>query len=201
MCCGPCSVVPLKQTLKGSLEVCGFFYNPNIHPRTEFIKRLESVRKLSRLLELAVISHDEYDPAPYFARLGGTDKKSIPTEQRCASCYHERLRYTAKTAKQRGFDFFTTSLLYSKYQNHELIVDMGLDMERKFGIPFYYEDFREGWKSGIEESRSMELYRQKYCGCIFSLVERELHKRADSSSAKEAKASSGRAVMGLTDKK
>ena len=190
MCCGPCSVYPLKQLLghdaakgdgaKGDaakIDVSGFFYNPNIHPRAEFLKRLDAVKKLSALMELNVICEEQYEPTPFFAGLPGTNKKKVQKDLRCTHCYSIRLEMTARAASNHGYDFFTTSLLYSKYQNHELIVELGLDMEGRYGVPFYYEDFRVGWRDGITESKELGLYRQNYCGCVFSKAERGLFKR------------------------
>ncbi len=174
MCCGPCSIYPLRNILGRDIEVHGFFYNPNIHPFEEFKRRIEAAKKLAGLMEIDAIFHEDYEPRPFFCGLPGIDKKRLPKEERCAHCYALRLDRTARTARDHGFDFFTSSLLYSKFQDHEGIISLGLDMEQKYRIPFYYEDFREGWKEGIQESRRMGLYRQKYCGCIFSRIERGL---------------------------
>ena len=176
MCCGPCSIVPLTEIAGPSLDVCGFFYNPNIHPRAEFEKRLGAVKKLAALMDLNVLTDDEYDPRPYFDGLPGTNNLALPKDDRCNHCYSIRLDKAAQTAKKFGFDYFTSSLLYSKYQNHESIIEMGLDAEARYGVPFFYEDYRSGWRRGIDESKDMGLYRQKYCGCVFSFVERGLQK-------------------------
>ncbi len=170
MCCGPCSIYPLKRILEESYQVVGFFYNPNIHPEEEFRKRLEAVKRLSELMALEVILFEDYRPQPFFDGVDrGEDK-----EARCSHCYTIRLEKTAETAKELGFDCFSSSLLYSRYQSHELICELGSRLADKYSIPFYYEDFRAGWRAGIEESKKMSLYRQKYCGCIFSKIERGL---------------------------
>ncbi len=91
---------------------------------------------------------------------------------RCRICYHERLTTTAHIAKHGKFDAFSTTLLYSKFQNHELIKSVGEATGKKVGVKFYYHDFREGWKEGIEESKRRNMYRQQYCGCIYSEKER-----------------------------
>jgi len=173
ICCGPCSIYPLKKIFsEGSFKISGFFYNPNIHPLQEFKKRLESVKTLARLMDVDVVCFEDYDPLPYFSVLAGTDKKSIPRDERCESCYGLRLEKTAQFAYLRGYGGFSTSLLYSRYQNHEQIISLGLYMGEKYGVPFYHEDFRTGWKEGITASKEMGLYRQKYCGCVFSKYER-----------------------------
>jgi hypothetical protein len=174
MCCGPCSIYPLKKVLAGKYEVYGFFYNPNIHPRAEFIKRLDAAKKLASLMELSVIFHEDYEPEVYFDGLSGVDKKSLPLAQRCANCYRLRLRKTAEAAKAEGFDYFTSSLLYSTFQNHESIIKEAREAELASGVKFFYEDFREGWFEGIADSKEMELFRQNYCGCIFSKADRGL---------------------------
>jgi len=174
MCCGPCSIYPLRRVLEGKYEVHGYFYNPNIHPRKEFIKRLEATKKLATLMQLPVIFSEDYEPEPFFAGLSGTDKKTLPLTERCTHCYRLRLQATAEAAKAGGFEFFSSSLLYSTFQNHESIIEEARIAEQKSGVRFFYEDFREGWQAGIEASKDMELFRQNYCGCIFSKGDRGL---------------------------
>ncbi|MEE9613369.1 MAG: epoxyqueuosine reductase QueH [Thermodesulfobacteriota bacterium] len=174
ICCGPCAIYPVKEILKGKLEVWGYFFNPNIHPREEFRKRLDAVRTLAEKMSLPVICNDEYSPELFFRSIPGPRKHETPRAERCARCYSLRLDRTADAARKRGFDFFSSSLLYSKYQDHETIISAGLDMEHKYGVPFYYDDFRPGWKEGITHSREMGLYRQNYCGCVYSKKERGL---------------------------
>jgi predicted adenine nucleotide alpha hydrolase (AANH) superfamily ATPase len=162
MCCGPCSVWPLKKLLEGNIEVWGFFYNPNIHPREEFLKRLEAAKLLASYMGIKAVFVEEGSPyAP----------PSLPSPRRCIGCYRLRLEKTAETAKNMGFEFFSTSLLYSRRQSHEAAAAIGFDTAGKYGISFYYEDFRAGWRRGIEESRRLRLYRQKYCGCEMSRME------------------------------
>ena len=92
--------------------------------------------------------------------------------ERCNYCYHDRLRSTALLAKRGKFDYFTTTLLYSKHQKHDVIRSMGESIGKSVGVPFYYQDYRIGWKEGIECSKQIGLYRQQYCGCIYSEKER-----------------------------
>ena len=87
-------------------------------------------------------------------------------------CYEDRLKKTAMLAKRGKFDYFTTSLLYSKFQKHDIIRMVGETVAKSVGVPFYYRDFRIGWKEGVEESKRLGLYRQAYCGCIYSEKER-----------------------------
>jgi len=163
--------------LEGRYEVEGFFYNPNIHPIGEFRKRLEAAKELARLMDMPALFCEEYDPRAFFNPLRadtGLFAAGTPKAERCGHCYAVRLDRTAREAKLKGFDFFSSSLLYSRYQNHEEIRVLGLAMQQRHGVPFFYGDFREGWREGIDESRRMGLYRQKYCGCIYSRMERGL---------------------------
>jgi len=170
VCCANCAIYPLKRLEQDSLEVFGFFYNPNIHPFQEYLRRLKTVESFFKSQGTKLIVQDEYD-------LEGFLRKVVFREEnRCLYCYHRRLEATARTAKKSRFDAFTTTLLQSKHQNHELIKEVGESLARRFGVPFHYEDFRTGWKEGIEVSKKMDLYRQHYCGCIYSERERYLGK-------------------------
>lgn len=177
MCCGPCSIVPLKEVLKERAEVWGYFHNPNIHPRAEFQKRLNAAKKLASIMRLKVLFDEEYTPRAFIKGVKATGDGSRAFGERCVYCYSSRLEAVAKKAAELGFDAFTSSLLYSRYQDHEDIKRAGREFAEKYGVEFFYEDFRTGWIEGIEESRRLELYRQKYCGCIYSKVERAEEKR------------------------
>jgi hypothetical protein len=172
MCCGPCSIIPLKSVLSGEYEVWGFFFNPNISPRAEFNKRLEGVRRLSRLMDLDLISIDIYKVEDFLRDREGTLLRELDKEERCNHCYDIRLDATARAAAREGFDMFTSSLFYSRYQNHDLMKEIAVGYGKKYGVELFYRDFREGWQDGIRESKEMGLYRQQYCGCIFSWMER-----------------------------
>lgn len=187
ICCGPCAVYPLKKILAGKIDVCGFFFNPNIHPYTEYRKRLEAVKILAERMDVEMIYSDEYNLEEFLsnaimaqsaaqdAGLSYDSEANVSRynkKARCGYCYSLRLEATAKAAKENNFDYFTSSLLYSKYQDHELIKGIGIGIGEKLSIPFYYDDFRIGWKQGIKESKEIGLYRQQYCGCIFSEKER-----------------------------
>ncbi|MBW2010951.1 MAG: epoxyqueuosine reductase QueH [Deltaproteobacteria bacterium] len=166
ICCGPCAIYPLKVLKTKGLDVMGFYYRHNIHPFTECVKRQETLRSYAESINLPVIYQEGYD-------LEGFLQKMIFREsKRCSVCYHERLRSTALIAKRGKFNYFSTTLLYSKFQKHDMIRSMGESIGKSVGVPFYYHDFREGWKEGIEESKRLEMYRQQYCGCIYSEKER-----------------------------
>jgi hypothetical protein len=147
-------------------DIHGFFYNPNIHPLAEHNLRLDSVKKFLETTGIPATIHDEYDVEEYFRRVVYRENN------RCSACYHLRLEKAARAAAGYGFDAFTTSLLVSPHQKHDLIREIGQSVGIECGIEFYYEDFRRGWSQTREMSREMGLYRQKYCGCIYSEKER-----------------------------
>jgi len=167
MCCGPCSIFPLSQ-LEKEWEVTGFFYNPNIHPYTEYKKRMETAEEYAKSKNLRFIKIDEYNLEEFLRNA------AFRESQRCVGCYSVRLERAASVAKSGGYDGFTSSLLVSPFQKHELIKKIGEEAGKKYGIEFYYEDFRVGYKEGTEKSRELEMYRQQYCGCIYSEKERYL---------------------------
>ncbi|MDP3283984.1 MAG: epoxyqueuosine reductase QueH [Desulfobacterales bacterium] len=168
ICCAPCSIYPVKILRSEGMNPAGFFYNINIHPYTEYIKRRDALAQYAKLTGLEVIFRDDYD-------LEGFLRATVFREaNRCAFCYFERLNAAACYAKEAGYDSFTTTLLYSIYQKHDMIKEIGESAGKSAGIPFYYRDFRPGWKEGVNESKRLELYRQKYCGCIYSEKERYL---------------------------
>ncbi|MEI6261375.1 MAG: epoxyqueuosine reductase QueH [Deltaproteobacteria bacterium] len=165
-CCAPCAIYPIETLRKDSIEVMGFFYRHNIHPYTECLKRQETLTAFAESIDFKVIFQNGYD-------LEGFLQRAVFRESsRCEICYHDRLRTTAIVAKKGNFDSFSSSLLYSKFQNHEMIRAIGESVGKIVGIPFYYLDFRGGWKYGIETSKRLGLYRQQYCGCIYSEKER-----------------------------
>ncbi|PIP39039.1 MAG: hypothetical protein COX19_09415 [Desulfobacterales bacterium CG23_combo_of_CG06-09_8_20_14_all_51_8] len=166
ICCGPCAVYPVDRLRQDGHEVMGFFFRHNIHPYTECLKRQQTLETYAGQIDLKVIYQQGYD-------LEGFLQKIIYRENnRCPICYHERLSATARLAEKSKFDAFSTTLLYSKFQNHDLIRSMGESLGKSFGIPFYYEDFRTGWKEGIQQSKALNMYRQQYCGCIYSEKDR-----------------------------
>ena len=170
VCCANCAIYPLSRLGQGKTEVFGFFYNPNIHPYQEYQRRRETVESFFRSRGTRLIIQDDYD-------LEGFLRDVVFREgNRCSYCYHRRLEKAAMAAKKGRFDAFTTTLLHSKHQKHEEIREIGESLGRRLGVPFYYEDFRAGWKDGIEASKKLGLYRQQYCGCIYSEKERYLGK-------------------------
>ena len=159
-------------------ELTGFFFNPNIHPYQEYQKRLESLKQYSEKVGLRMLYRDEYLLEEFLKNV------SHRVEERCRYCYMTRLEATAQEAKKKGFDRFSTTLLQSTHQNHALIRETGERVASEIGIPFYYEDFRQGWRRGVEVSKAMGLYRQQYCGCIYSEKERFWNKNKMSNVAR-----------------
>jgi predicted adenine nucleotide alpha hydrolase (AANH) superfamily ATPase len=168
ICCAPCAVFPIKYLKANHPEyaVYGYFYNPNIHPYQEFARRLETLKNFSPIADFELITNESYG-LEYFLDEVINDK-----ENRCNICYEMRLKSTAALAKKEGFDAFTTTLLISPYQNHERIIETAEKIAQEEKIKFCYFDFRAGWQEGVDISRELKMYRQPYCGCIFSEMER-----------------------------
>ena len=166
LCCGPCSIYPVEVLRKEGADVMGFFYKNNIHPYTECLRRQEALEKYAAQINLRVIHQEGYDLEGFIQNLVYREA------DRCRHCYHDRLRTTALIAKRGKFDYFSSTLLYSKFQKHEMVRSIGESVAKSVGIPFFYQNFREGWKEGLEKSKELEMYRQQYCGCIYSEKER-----------------------------
>jgi len=155
------------ETLRAEgAEVVGYFFNHNIHPYREYRRRLETVYHYAYLARLDLVCHDEYLLEEFLAATAAR-----PAE-RCRYCYVSRIDRAAKTAAELGHDAFTTTLLYSRYQQHDLIRQEGELAAERHGVRFLYDDYRRGWRHGIEVSQQMGLYRQQYCGCIYSEKDR-----------------------------
>jgi predicted adenine nucleotide alpha hydrolase (AANH) superfamily ATPase len=170
ICCGPCALYPLHALRSAGHQVTGFFYNHNIHPYLEYARRLESVRDMADRESLPLIARDDYDLDVFLANV------AIEFEKRCDYCYESRMKKAAAAAAENGFEAFSTSLLYSRHQRHDEIRMAGERSSKEQSILFHYEDFRSGWQQGIKMSKEMGLYRQQYCGCIYSERDRYLPK-------------------------
>jgi predicted adenine nucleotide alpha hydrolase (AANH) superfamily ATPase len=167
VCCGPCALGP-QETLKVErVQLTGYWYNPNIHPYSEYQRRLMTAGFLFGKLQIPLIEEE----AGFFDFLSGLvaaqrDKK------RCLFCWQRRLEKTALAAKARGLDGFTTTLLASSHQDHQALKELGLEIGRKTGTVFFYRDFRVDGKEALAKSRGLGLYHQNYCGCLYSEWER-----------------------------
>jgi len=166
ICCAPCSIYPVKVLKEMDMDIMGFFYRYNIHPFQECMKREETLTQYSESIGLKVIYQADYKIEKFLQSIVFREK------ERCRYCYYDRLKATALVAKKGKFEGFTTTLLYSKFQNHELIRQTGEALAKNYGLKFFYHDFREGWKLGIEESKRLKMYRQQYCGCVYSEKDR-----------------------------
>jgi hypothetical protein len=165
VCCAPCFCYP-SRALKKEHELTGYWYNPNIQPYSEYLRRLETLKIFEKLENMHVIYNEEYNIHDWLKKATTVDE--LDNVKRCEFCYMQRLSKVAKYAKDQNFDTFSTSLLYSPYQKHEIVKELGEKMALKYDIKFYYEDFRDHYKEGQEIAKSLKLYRQKYCGCLFS---------------------------------
>ena len=168
ICCAPCANAPVAKLREDGVDVTGFWYNPNIHPFTEYRARRNCLREYAQTIELPLIEKNDYALRPFVREvaedIGG----------RCVKCYEMRLFETAKAAKENGFDSFTSSLFISPYQNHALMRDVAERAAAQYGVEFLYRDFRPYFKDGQNFAREHGFYMQKYCGCVFSEEERYL---------------------------
>ena len=169
ICCGPCAIMPIRVLLERGFAVTGWFYNPNIHPLEEYLRRREGAVAVARAHGIPLVFSDdmpEYGVEPWcrsaFAHEGG----------RCAFCRESRFEAVARKAVASGLTVFTSSLLYSRHQNHQGMIKAGERAAAIYGGSFLYHDFRAFWNQGIQASKELGIYRQQYCGCVFSEEER-----------------------------
>jgi len=170
ICCAHCAAYTVDYWKKQGYAVTGFWYNPNIHPYTEHEARLAAVRQFAQETALPLFEAPGYDMPEYFRRVAGHE------DQRCRHCFILRLAVTAREAKKRGFDAFTSTLLISPHQKHDLLREIGEQSASAFEIEFLYADLRKHYSDSRHMTKPMELFRQQYCGCIYSEVERYLEK-------------------------
>jgi predicted adenine nucleotide alpha hydrolase (AANH) superfamily ATPase len=166
ICCAPCSIYPVRILREADHDIMGYFYGSNIHPYSEYLRRRQTLIEYAETIDLKMILSETYDLEHFLRNVVYREK------QRCLFCYEERLRTTALMARRGKFDAFSTTLLYSKFQKHDTIRSIGTSVAQEVGIPFVYQDFRQGWKEGVRTSKAMGMYRQQYCGCIYSEKER-----------------------------
>jgi len=165
-CCGPCSIAILDKFAKEQQDIISYFFNPNIHPFTEHKARKNAWLELMQQTQTEHILDASYPLEDWLKQV------AQEYEDRCGFCYAIRLKAAAKVAKENSCTAFTTSLLISPYQKHDIIKEIGETIGKIEGIPFYYEDFRPLFKPGQQMAREVNLYMQKYCGCIYSEKER-----------------------------
>ena len=167
ICCAPCSVECIDALREEGMELHGYWYNPNIQPYTEYRARRDTLVEYAKRVELPLKLADEYDLRAWVRMLPSLD-------DRCGACYASRLERAAAYAAEHGFEAYSTTLLISPYQRHELIRETGERIGREHGVEFLYRDFRPRFREGQRRAREMGLYMQKYCGCVFSEEERYL---------------------------
>lgn len=175
-CCAPCSSYVLEY-LSQYFLITVFYYNPNIYPENEFFKRVEEQQRLIKEMPLANpvgFIEKGYDPREFYEAVKGLEHISEGGE-RCYECYRLRLKKTAELAKELGFDYFTTTLSISPYKNAQWINQLGEELAEKYGVRHLTSDFKKknGYKRSVEISNMYRMYRQNYCGCVFSMKERE----------------------------
>ncbi len=166
ICCAVCIAAPIKRLKESGIELTGYVYNPNIHPLIEFRRRIKALKVFEESEPFPVIYEQEYGLEEYL------DKVNFKGADRCGECYNLRLETTAKYAKENQFDAFSTTLLFSVHQNHEKIKSLGFEIAQRVGITFEYYDYRHLVKESQEIVSRRKIYKQSYCGCIFSEHER-----------------------------
>ena len=168
ICCAPCSTYTIDRLRQIGFDVTGFWHNPNIQPWQEHERRRASLEGYAGRIGLPMIWRPGYDFVAFLRRLSGQEA----FRRRCALCYEMRLSETARQARAGGFDAFTTTLLISPHQDQALLRQMGESLGRAEGVAFYFENFRRGWAERGRLTKAYDLYRQQYCGCIYSEWER-----------------------------
>lgn len=167
VCCGPCAagVVPLLRA--EGLDPHGFFANPNIHPSREWIERLHGAEQYAGVEHLPLDVEPTYGVRRFVTEIGALDRP-----ERCERCFAMRMELAAGQALRSGIACFTTTLLVSPYQDRELLCEVGKRVGKRLGVEFLALDCRSGFREGQERARELGLYRQSYCGCVFSEEER-----------------------------
>jgi len=167
-CCAPCSIQCIESLAKEGIKPDLLWYNPNIHPYTEYRSRRDALCHYALEKTLQLHTDDDYGLRSFVKAVSSFEQK----DDRCLYCYRIRLEKTAHMAAERSFDAFSTTLLISPYQNHNAIKEIGEQAARNFSVTFFYRDFRPRFHAGQKQARDSGYYMQKYCGCIFSEEER-----------------------------
>ena len=178
VCCGPCSSEVLRR-LKDYFDIDIYYYNPNIYPIEEFIERSKVVENLVKDMNLnSKVIVPENNPNDFYNYVD-TRKDDYEGGKSCYKCYELRLRETAIYAKEKGYDFFSTTLSISPYKKSDWLNEIGAKLESEYGIRYLYSDFKKenGYKNSIELSKKYNLYRQDYCGCVYSYNERREYEK------------------------
>ncbi len=171
ICCAPCSIACIQQLRQEGLAPTGFWFNPNIHPYTEFRSRKNTLVEYAKTIALPLVIGGEYGLRPFVQAV------AADIDGRCRYCYESRMEATAKEAAEKGFTHFTSTLFISPYQNHELLKATAEKAAANYGVEFLYRDFRPVFRDGQAQARELGLYMQKYCGCVFSEEDRYRRKK------------------------
>lgn len=175
-CCAPCSSYVLEY-LAGIFDITICFYNPNISPENEYLFRLDELKRLINEMPLdgkVNIADTDYEPELFYETIKGMEDMKEGGD-RCFKCYELRLEKAAAAAKNGGFDYFTTTLSISPHKNAAKLNEIGEKLSEKYGVNYLFSDFKKrgGYKRSCELSAEYELYRQNYCGCVYSKIEAE----------------------------
>ena len=173
ICCAPCSIMCVESLRAEGIEPVGFWYNPNIHPVTEYRARKNTLIDYARDIHMKLYIKNEYGLRKFI------DHVYPNYAGRCAYCYELRLMETARFAAEYGFKAICSTLFISPYQNHELLKTTAQRAADSYGGEFLYRDFRPYFKEGRERAKALDLYRQRYCGCVFSEEDRFLEGKKD----------------------
>lgn len=167
-CCATCLLYPYGL-LNSEYEVSVFFYNPNIHPYSEYKKRARDIFRVCDLLGIEIIK-GEYEDTEWFDMTKGLEEEP-EGGKRCRVCFEMRLKKTAITAKEKGFSFFTTTLSVSPYKKSDLVAEIGTSVAKGSKTFYLASDFKkkDGYKKTLELSKKLDVYHQRYCGCIYSI--------------------------------
>lgn len=169
-CCAPCSSYCIEYLHK-YFDITLFFYNPNIFPAEEYAHRVNELKRLVTEMGLSIpVLEAENDTESFYALAKGRENIR-EGGARCFDCYRLRLKKTAQLAREKGFDYFTTTLSISPLKNSKKLREIGLELEGEYGVKNLPSDFKkkEGYKRSIELSKKYNLYRQNYCGCEYSV--------------------------------
>jgi len=165
-CCAHCTAYSVDYWRRQDYKLNAFWYNPNIHPYMEHQKRLEAMKSLAEELKIPLVIDENYDMKKYFNMVACNE------DRRCRYCFQLRLRKTAEAAVKLGFKAFTSSLLISPHQKHDLLLEVGSTIAEEKGINFLYADLRKRYSDSRRMTKPLGLYRQQYCGCVYSEWER-----------------------------
>jgi len=177
ICCAPCAIWLVDFFQEEDFKVIGFFYNPNIHGEREYRARFRDAETLAKKLNFD-LEVPEYNVEDYFSAIYRFEKQHHRkiegnSKLRCPVCYNLRLEQSAQYAKKIKADYFSTSLLISPYQRQSIIWQIGTDLGKKYGVPFYFRDWRKNYWESTHRAKKLNFYLPKYCGCVYSLKEKK----------------------------